>query len=76
MRSRSNTKVTPARRSYNIKRTEQMWVTMGNDSKRRTFEALGSKLAVGLKEAEDALNWFLCSTNLFPGQPTKKSSLS
>jgi hypothetical protein len=33
-----------------------MRVTRGTDSKRQTFEALDSKLAVGLKEVADALN--------------------
>jgi hypothetical protein len=48
--------VTPARRQYNTKRTEQLRSTRGRETMKQVTEALDSKLAVGMKEIEDALN--------------------
>jgi hypothetical protein len=48
--------VTPARRQYNTKRTEQLRSTLGRETMKQVSEALDSKLAVGMKEIEDALN--------------------
>ena len=49
-------KVTSARRSYNVKRTDSLRASQGRESMRQITEALDAKLGVGVKEVEDALN--------------------
>jgi hypothetical protein len=53
---RKGWQVTPARRQYNIKRTDQLRRDRGKDTLAQVREALDAKLGVGLKEVEEALN--------------------
>jgi hypothetical protein len=54
--SRRGWHVTPARRQYNIQRTNQQRFEKGKETQGQVREGLDAKLGIGLKELEDALN--------------------
>jgi hypothetical protein len=49
-------RVAAARRAYNTKRTDSLKSSRGKESMKQIQEGLDAKLAVGMKEVEDALN--------------------